>query len=82
MHFLRFSNELQFNFDPNYKTYSIQSGYVVYVMPYVLTLRLKRYLKVNSSPTAQQLDDWYQSLPKTEKSLVSCNGIPGIHSSY
>ncbi|MCY7422537.1 MAG: hypothetical protein LH478_12440 [Chitinophagaceae bacterium] len=80
IHFLRFNNELEFNFDPNFKTYSIQSGHVVYVMPYVLTLRLKRYLKVNSSPSAQQLNDWYQNLPKTEKSLVTCNGISGIHS--
>lgn len=75
MHFLRFNNELQFNFDSTYKTYSIQTGNIVYVMPYVVTLRLKRYLKVNSSPTPQQLHDWYQSLPKTEKSLITCTRI-------
>lgn len=80
MHSLRFHNELQFNFDPNYKTYTIQTGNIVYTMPYVLTLRLKRHLKVNSSPSAQQLHDWYQSLPKTEMSLVSWTRIIDLRS--
>lgn len=75
MHFLRFNNELQFNFDPIYKTYSIQTGNVLYVMPYVLTLRLKRFLKADAAPSAHQMNDWYQNLPKTERSLVTCTSF-------
>ena len=80
MYSLRFNNELQFNFDPTFKTYSIQTGNIVYVMPYVVTLRLKRYLKVNSFPSAQQLHEWYQNLPKSEMSLVSCTRIISLRS--
>lgn len=75
MHFLRFNNDLQFTFNQKIKIYSIQVEDVLYTMPYVLTLRLKRYLRVDAQPTAQQMEDWFRHLPKTEKSLVSCTPL-------
>ena len=78
LHHLRFNTETRFTFDPVDKQYSIRSGGIVYTMPYVVTLRLKRYLKGHSTPNANQLSEWYNTLPIREKSLVTLSGAQSL----
>ena len=70
IHTLRFNTDAKFEFDPGSRLYSLKTSDVVFTMPYVLTLRLKRHLKGLQSPTSEQLNDWYESLPVEEKSLI------------
>ncbi len=75
VHYLRFNSEIPFEFNPGNRQYTIKTPQIELTMPYVLTLRLNRFLKGIASPTCYQLIDWYKNLPKEEKQLVCCNLI-------
>lgn len=63
--------EEKFTYSSNKRSYTLNVGKAEYIMPYVMTLRLKRF--VNESyllPIDELIEMWYGNLNQSEQLLV------------
>ncbi|HSU52343.1 MAG TPA: hypothetical protein VLJ41_17170 [Segetibacter sp.] len=62
---------VQFTYEEIEKWYSITVEDVKYMMPFVMTLKFKRFVgNKEKIELKNQIEEWFSSLPTNEKSLV------------
>ncbi len=62
---------IQFTYEEIGRWYSITVEDVKYMMPFVMTLKFKRFVANKEKiELKKQLEEWFCSLPNNEKSLV------------
>ncbi len=65
-----------FDYDFQTKMYTVVTKSLAYTMPFVCTLRLKRFLQsIDWMPDDTLIHKWYNSLDEREKILISCDPI-------
>ena len=65
-----------FDYDFQTKMYTVVTKTLAYTMPFVCTLRLKRFIQnIDWIPDDTLIHKWYNTLDEREKILISCDPI-------
>lgn len=65
-----------FDYDLQTKMYTVVTKTLAYTMPFVCTLRLKRFIRsIDWTSDESLIHSWYEALDEREKSLITCKPI-------
>lgn len=65
-----------FDYDLQTKMYTVVTKSLAYTMPFVCTLRLKRFIQsIDWTSDDSLIHKWYNSLDEREKILITCNPV-------
>ncbi|HEX8334424.1 MAG TPA: hypothetical protein VF622_17505 [Segetibacter sp.] len=65
-----------FDYDFQTKMYTVVTKSLAYKMPFVCTLRLKRFIQsIDWIPDDTLIHKWYNTLDEREKILITCDPV-------